>query len=563
MKEKILQILKPNSKLYFIAKIITTLLFSLTIVLDKMIVFNGDVHSKYTELYFSTFKASYILYFVLIFIFTYLILSALEVLADKIETTIYTKKQRKVKNIKVFFIVWLIILLCWLPTILSYFPGGIFADTASSISQAIKEQPINNHHPILYTILIKIFIDIANIFSSTQLQAIQLGMKLFTVWQVIAMSLTCAYTIYWSYKKQISSKYLVLITAFFGIFKLIPLYAISIWKDTPFCIALFLYIIFIAEIVCTNGKNLEKLKGIITYVLLLTLVAFLRNNGIYIVTLTTIILLIAYRKNICKNLKEFTIIAIVQMIICFIIQGPVYKHYGISTEFVESVGVPVQQICYVIANEGNITETQEKFINNICPIETIKAEYTPGVVDHIKWNGKFNNSYLEENKIQFIKVWIKMFIQNPKAYVEAYLLNTMGFWNINKSTEDLYVNNRMWANPDEFIGVKQNDYIKEMTNISIRNIVGNNNTISSAMFLMIMIISMMICIYKKRYKNLLIYIPALATWITIMIAVPVAFGLRYVYILVLMIPLSLIVPFLKPERSQAKSEEKMQRKVEE
>ena len=563
MKEKILQILKPNSKLYFIAKIITTLLFSLTIVLDKMIVFNGDVHSKYTELYFSTFKASYILYFVLIFIFTYLILSALEVLADKIETTIYTKKQRKVKNIKVFFIVWLIILLCWLPTILSYFPGGIFADTAISISQAIKEQPINNHHPILYTILIKIFIDIANIFSSTQLQAIQLGMKLFTVWQVIAMSLTCAYTIYWSYKKQISSKYLVLITAFFGIFKLIPLYAISIWKDTPFCIALFLYIIFIAEIVCTNGKNLEKLKGIITYVLLLTLVAFLRNNGIYIVTLTTIILLIAYRKNICKNLKEFTIIAIVQMIICFIIQGPVYKHYGISTEFVESVGVPVQQICYVIANEGNITETQEKFINNICPIETIKAEYTPGVVDHIKWNGKFNNSYLEENKIQFIKVWIKMFIQNPKAYVEAYLLNTMGFWNINKSTEDLYVNNRMWANPDEFIGVKQNDYIKEMTNISIRNIVGNNNTISSAMFLMIMIISMMICIYKKRYKNLLIYIPALATWITIMIAVPVAFGLRYVYILVLMIPLSLIVPFLKPERSQAKSEEKMQRKVEE
>ena len=527
MKEKILEILKPKNKVYFIIKIIATLIFSATLILDKMIVFNGNVHSSYTQLYFLPFKASYILLFLLIIIITYAIMSILEFLSEKIEKTIYIKKDRKTKNIKIFFVVLCLILLCWLPTILSYFPGGIFADTVSSVNQATGAQPLNNHHPILYTILVKIFIDIANILAIPEVQVIQLGMELFTVFQMLTMAITCAYFVYWLYKKQISTKYLVLITIFLGVFKLIPLYAISIWKDTPFCIALFLYIIFIAETVYQDGKNLEKLGEIIKYIILMTLVAFLRNNGIYIIIITTIILLITYRKSIFKNLKEFTIIAIVQIIICSIVQGPVYKHYGISTEFVESVGVPLQQICYVIAHDGNITKAQEEFINNICPIETIKEKYTPGVVDHIKWNEKFNNSYLEGNKLQFIKVWLKMFIKNPKKYVEAYFLNTMGFWNINKSTEDLYVNNKMWVNSDEFIG--------------------NNNTISSAIFLLIMVISMLLTIYKKRYKNLLIYIPALATWLTIMIAVPVAFGLRYVYILVLMVPLSLIIPFFKVE----------------
>lgn len=545
MKEKILETLKPKNKRYFIIKIIATLIFSATLILDKMIVFNGNVHSSYTQLYFLPFKASYILLFLLIFIISYASISILELLCEKLEKTIYTKKQRKARNIKIFFVVLCVILLCWLPTILSYFPGGIFVDTVSSINQAMGKQPLNNHHPILYTILIKIFIDMANMFVNTQVQFLQLGMELFTIFQVLIMAITCAYFVYWLYKKQISTKYLVLITIFLGVFKLIPLYAISIWKDTPFCIALFLYIIFIAETVYQDGKNLEKLGEIIKYVILLTLVAFLRNNGIYIVTITTIILLITYRKNIFKNLKEFTIIAIIQIIICFIVQGPVYKHYGISTEFVENVGVPLQQICYVIAHDGNITKEQEEFINNICPIETIKEKYTPGIVDHIKWNEKFNNSYLEENKLQFIKVWFKMFIKNPKEYVEAYLLNTMGFWDINKSDEGLYVNNRMWGNKNTYIGVVQQDYIEKATNISIRNLVENKKTISSATFLLIMIISMLLTIYKKKYKNLLIYIPALATWLTIMIAVPVAVGLRYVYILVLMIPLSLITPFLK------------------
>ena len=60
-----------------------------------------------------------------------------------------------------------------------------------------------------------------------------------------------------------------------------------------------------------------------------------------------------------------------------------------------------------------------------------------------------------------------------------------------------------------------------------------------------MLIGVLMTIYRKKYKNLLIYLPGIFTWLTIMLASPIAFSLRYVYILVMMVPLSIITPFLK------------------
>ena len=50
----------------------------------------------------------------------------------------------------------------------------------------------------------------------------------------------------------------------------------------------------------------------------------------------------------------------------------------------------------------------------------------------------------------------------------------------------------------------------------------------------------------------LILIPALLNWGTLMIATPIAFTLRYVYILVLMVPLTIFVPIMKNKEEAEK-----------
>lgn len=556
MKDNIKKILGigeiKNNKLYYFMKIVLVTIFAGTIFLDSILTFSGSVFDKVNQIYFLEIEVKNVMIFVLTWIISYLVISLIEIILPKIEKTVETKKEIKTKNKRIFFIALFVLLICWAPYYLSYFPGGIYSDTTTTINQVLGA-PLNNHNPILYALIMKVFIMIGMKIQD----GLQLGIELFTVFQIIAMAITLAYFIYWLYQKKVSTKYLVITTLFFSFCRLIPLYAVSLWKDTPFCIALFWYILFIAETILQNGKNLEKMRNVFLYIILLILVAFLRSNGIYIAILTTFILILIYRKNIIKKLKKFTISSIITIMLIWIIQGPIYNYYGLSTEFVENLGVPVQQICYVVAKDGNITEEQKEFINKLCPIDVIKENYTPCIVDSIKWNEEFNGKFLEENKGEFFKVWFQLLIQNPMGYIKAYLINTIGFWDVRQATLDAYVNPEMWSGVTENLGIKQNNYIEKTTGGSIRTILKPTFAVSSAIYLFMMLLSMLIVIYKKQYKKLVIYLPGFLTWLTIMIAVPLAFSLRYVYILVLMIPFYFIIPFLKIDKDnkeEAKNE---------
>lgn len=346
-----------------------------------------------------------------------------------------------------------------------------------------------------------------------------------------------------------------MLTLFFGFFKLFPLYAISIWKDTPYSIAAFMFSLCIANIVYKDGENLEKIFGAVSYFIFALLTCFLRNNGIYIVIVMQLLLMLVYRKTIFKEKKVFAIISIVLIVLTLYIQGPIYNKYNLNVhEKTESYGIPLQQICYVVAKDGEISEQEKSFIENIVSFEIIKQQYHPCIVDNIKWSAGFNTIYLNENSNEFLKVWASLFFKNPIAYIKAYLLETLGFWDINKATFDGYSSYRMFGNTREFElageNLVQTDYIKEITGHTIENLILPSKPISAALFLYINLFSMLITIYKKRYKNLLIYLPGLVNWMTIMVATPLAFTLRYVYIFVMMMPIAFVIPFIKSKKEE-------------
>lgn len=291
-----------DNKIYVFFKILLALIISITIMLDNLLVFNGDINSKLKDTYFKSFEPSKILIVVVSFVIIYLIFTLLEYLAVKLENRIYSDKSHKIKDWKVFVIIFASLIVLWLPYILSYFPGGVYADTIAAINQATGEVGITNHNPILYTLIIKLFLQIGSIFGNKLI-----GLKIFTVVQEIVMALVLAYLVFKLYKNKISIKYIVLTILYFGLFELIPLYVVSLWKDVPFSLALLMYIIFIYDIVKCDGKNLKNVKSTIYYCILSLLVMFLRNNGKYIVVLTTFIIILQYRKEIFKYAKKFII----------------------------------------------------------------------------------------------------------------------------------------------------------------------------------------------------------------------------------------------------------------
>ena len=52
---------------------------------------------------------------------------------------------------------------------------------------------------------------------------------------------------------------------------------------------------------------------------------------------------------------------------------------------------------------------------------------------------------------------------------------------------------------------------------------------------------------QEKYALLLGFFPPVLLWLTIMVATPIAFSLRYIYLLAYGLPLFLLLPFLRVE----------------
>ena len=193
------------------------------------------------------------------------------------------------------------------------------------------------------------------------------------------------------------------LTLYFGLFKLVPLYSVTIWKETPFSIFVILLSLQIIDVVLSKGKKLKDKKFVTMYILNILLISFLRNNGIYVVAGTTIILLFAFKN---KENKVFRIVSSTVLILTLLLQGPIYNALKINGRYVEKLGVPLQQIGYVITYNGNINEEQLEYLNSIISVDDVKEIYCPWNVDYLKFDCDFKEQIVKNDKAKFFKTWI-------------------------------------------------------------------------------------------------------------------------------------------------------------
>ena len=59
-----------------------------------------------------------------------------------------------------------VMLVCWLPYMLTWFPGGVYSDTLNVIDQAYGMVPLSNQHTLLYTFEWKVCLKLAGYIKS-------------------------------------------------------------------------------------------------------------------------------------------------------------------------------------------------------------------------------------------------------------------------------------------------------------------------------------------------------------------------------------------------------------
>ena len=295
--------------------------------------------------------------------------------------------------------------------------------------------------------------------------------------------------------------------------------------------------------IATIAANIEVLIMVKAFGMVMTL-----GNVLFASTfLITDIVSEVYGKKDAKRAVHIGITTSIVFII--LLTGPGYDILGIQKDKVESYGIPLQQVARVIAYDGNINNVEEEFVNDIIPVEKLKTVYTPQLVDSIKWNEDFNDNFFENHKKEFLKVWFSLFKKNPRIYLESWCLSTYGYWSLNTWSLNYFQANISQGNLE---------YIKDNDNCGVynTNLLENPKIdLKKAFSLFTPTPSIAICIWialfmlfymwvNKRRKYIILLIPVLGNWLTLLIATPIAYWPRYALSILYMFPVILSIPML-------------------
>jgi len=459
---------------------------------------------------------------------------------SKIKIDLEPKANNKyfTNNILSFIICFLLIMLAYFPYFLELFPGILSVDSIAELSNSTQlYSNLMNHHPVFHILIIKILVIIigGKIFDNYTI-----GIAIYSLLQMITVAFVFSYVIYYMAKKGINKYYRLLTLLFFAFFPPFALYSIAMWKDVMFAVSMILFIICLIELIIKNKDFYNSKKQIIMLYIAILLVVLFRNNGIYIV-LMTIPFIIIFSKG---GRKRSIIICASICITYVIIKGPIFSIFNIEDgQIREALSIPMQQMARVIKYRGEDLSQQDKdLIYKFIPTEELANLYNPTTSDPVK--EKFDSEAFENNKIDFIKIWLKINVKFPKECIESFLSNCYGYWypeakngiiNIEfvqlKDLDDRY---NISYERKNIIGTNISSNIQILINEYKVPIISTITSIGLIFWCFIMIIGYII--YTKRYKLILIYVPIVSLWITT-IASPVFCEFRYVYSFYTCLPL--------------------------
>lgn len=306
----------------------------------------------------------------------------------------------------------LVMFLCWLPLLFTYFPAALNYDFPGQIGQYLDGQ-YSDTQPILHTAFA------AALFSL--FGSIDSGLLVMTLIQMLLFALSLAYACVFAQRRGAPLWVLLLMTAYFALHPLFSVMAISTTKDTLFASAIMLVSLQTYEIIEEGASFFEKRSRVVLYVCMAVSIALLRSNGL-IALLLTFPVLIA----VCSGLRKKVLALCVLCAACTVIVSTAldfaFKPADMSIH--QSLSLPAQQLVRAyhlgqLSNEDK-AEIESWFISEYGLV------LHPYLADGAK--GYLNDDRLEADMGSFISLWFNTLKQCPRQYIEAFLMLNIGSW---------------------------------------------------------------------------------------------------------------------------------------
>lgn len=333
------------------------------------------------------------------------------------------------RSYALFFLVQAVLLLCWLPLWLAYFPGLANYDIISHMEQCVTNR-YSTLHPLLYTLLLKACLWLASLLGGETTLAIALLCCL----QLLLMSAVLAYAIVQMRRYGAGVLACIFVLFFFVVIPVFPLLAISTTKDVPYAAFTLLLMVQIFSLFRRPMAFLSSWKSCLAFILTGTAMGLLRYNGIVSLAVFTVMILFSRqtpRKRTGGNrgffkLRITGLLAFTALLTWLGTMG-LNAATQAAPSFVtlrDMASLPSQQLVRAALEMEPDSEEYREVVQWYSGASML-IKYRPRLADYTK---RYINVDHDNGWRGFAETWLTTARNHPKAYMEAFLELTRGLW---------------------------------------------------------------------------------------------------------------------------------------
>ena len=313
---------------------------------------------------------------------------------------------------------FIFLILCWLPVLLAVYPGFFVYDAQDEYLQ-VASRTFTTHHPLVHVLLLGGIICAVHKVTDSY----NLGIACYIIFQMLLVAGCFTYLLSYLRRKKISRGICFLSMLYFAFFPVVVMFTLCSSKDAIFTAGLLLLLICMLEMgISSETFFASKSKMLFFAISALTMLLF-RQNGVYAFLIVTPVLLIVYKKYFWKI---GALLAIVFFSYFLISGGLAIVCRAQSTENQEMLTIPIQQLARTYKFNREAFDVEDiDILHEILPEDALVL-YNPKLSDPVKYY--FKNDAYEKDRSKYIKLWLKIGLRKPLAYINAWLANSYGFW---------------------------------------------------------------------------------------------------------------------------------------
>ena len=330
-----------------------------------------------------------------------------------------------------------LLLLCFLPVFLAYYPGPLAYDIAHQLVQgplaAASTNPevvsravaFSTPNPLPHTLYMEFFYFILGekVFIPLGLSgnaAHTLAIALSNILQMFIVALCCSLLHQLLYRLNWKKPLRIFLLLFNGLLPTISLMAITTTKDTLFSA----FLVVLVTALCYFELTPDYKGRIPMLIIGLLMSCLMRHNGIYGVLIMLVVSSLHLLRQHRKNAVTLIAVTIVTSICYFgISNGLRIGLDALGGNPNEMLAVPYQQVACVYKHQSlhdTLSESDKEAILTFIPNAD---NYNPATMDSVKMGAHASDNYGE-----FFKLYLQLLVRYPGDYIQSFLDLTRGYW---------------------------------------------------------------------------------------------------------------------------------------